>query len=331
MYNNFDLPLSRNGRRRSKGAWSLKHIFIVNPAAGVTDQTEFIREGLEETLGGTDWQLYRTKAPGDATAFVRSCCETGEILRFYACGGDGTLNEVASGAMGSPNAAVGCYPCGSGNDYVKYYGGKDAFLDFRRLVQGEARPVDVIRAADSYAVNMCHFGLDTTVAKAMNKVKNMKLIGGKHAYTTGVIKALLSPMNTRCSVSVDGEEINGGEILLCTIANGSHVGGRFKCAPYSINDDGLLDVCLVTTVSRLKFVRLAGRYAKGMHLSDPEFKDYVTYRRGKKVEINSPEPDFAVSLDGEIKYGRKITVEVMERALSFIVPEGVLPYRSEGV
>ena len=108
----------------------MKHVFIINPAAGKENAYETIKAALESLETPVDYTLYLTKGQGDATAYVRSYCrEHAERVRFYACGGDGTLNEVVNGLVGFPQASLGCYPSGSGNDFVKYYGGKQIFLN----------------------------------------------------------------------------------------------------------------------------------------------------------------------------------------------------------
>ena len=63
----------------------------------------------------------------------------GEEVYLYACGGDGTLNEILQGTVGRPNAAIGCVPCGSGNDYVRNFGTQAQFLDLD--AQLAAQPV----------------------------------------------------------------------------------------------------------------------------------------------------------------------------------------------
>ena len=101
----------------------MKHIFIINPAAGPYDATKVITERLESLSLDFDYEVYTTKGPYDATEYVKNKCKIGnDTYRFYACGGDGTLNEVVSGVVGFDNASVGVIPCGSGNDFVKYYG-----------------------------------------------------------------------------------------------------------------------------------------------------------------------------------------------------------------
>ena len=303
----------------------MTHVFVINPAAGQADRGEEIRQKLETYGDSIEYEIYRTRSSGDATRFVREWCRLHptDPVRFYACGGDGTLNEVVNGAVGFPQASVTAYACGSGNDYVKYYGGAAPFLDLDGLIQAEERPVDLIRVGDRYCINICHFGFDTVVAKTMIRVKRKKLIGGKRTYITGVVVALLKAMRNRCVVRVDGEPLNQRDMLLCTVSNGRYVGGLFQCAPRSINDDGLLDVCMLRPVSRLTFVLLVRLYAEGRHLEAPQLQRYVVYRRGKKVEIEAEE-GFAISLDGEILDGSRFSVEIVPYGIRFAVPKGAV-------
>ena len=301
----------------------MKHIFIHNPAAG-KDSNRAVA-ALQQQMTAYDGQLtyefYSTVAPGDATTYVRARCEAEpeEALRFYACGGDGTANEVMHGLIGQKNASMTIYPCGSGNDYVKYYGGAERFLDLEALLNATETPVDVMQVGDRYALNVTHFGFDTAVTRTMIKVRKKKLIGGSNAYTAGIVTALFTAMKNECTVWVDGEQINDGAMLLCTIANGSHVGGAYRCAPHSLNDDGLLEVCLVHPVSHITFLKLIKKYKEGVHLDDPRFKNLIAYRRGKSIRVSAPE-GFAYLLDGEIVEQNEFTVNVLQHAVRFAVP-----------
>ena len=304
----------------------MKHIFIINPVAGKENHFETVQAALGRTKN-IDYELYQTRDVGDATTYIRERCtaEPNERFRFYACGGDGTLNEVVNGAVGFENAAVGCYPCGSGNDFVKYYGGKRVFYDLNSLLGAEEEYIDLIRVGDRYAINATHFGFDSCVANTMRNVRRKKVIGGSNAYTTGVVVGLFKAMKNRCRVTVDGELLNpNGTILLCTIANGQFVGGSFRCAPRSLNNDGMLEVCLVKPVSHVTFMRLIKYYTNGTHLDNPKFDKYLVYRRAKKVEIEAPE-GFIYSLDGELIENPKFTVEVVPSAIRFAVPKGASP------
>ncbi|MBQ9773380.1 MAG: YegS/Rv2252/BmrU family lipid kinase [Clostridia bacterium] len=301
----------------------MKHVFIINPAAGKENVSERISAALQEYPDPIEYELYHTQGAGDATAYIRDYCENhSERVRFYACGGDGTLNEVVSGAVGFPQASVACYPCGSGNDFVKYFGGKKAFRDLSALIRGKEEYIDLMRVGDRYAINATHFGFDSAVAQTMMNVRRKKIIGGNNAYTTGVLVALFKAMKNQCRVTVDGELLNpSGKILLCTIANGQYVGGSYRCAPRSLANDGRLEICLVHPVSRLTFTKLIGSYQKGVHLESAKFEKYIEYRRGKRIEVEGPE-GFVYSMDGELVKGDRFTVEVMPRVLRFTVPEG---------
>lgn len=301
----------------------VEHIFIINPAAGAADSTQLIESEIAKSENASICKIYCTKGPGDATDYVaKKCAEASNPIRFYACGGDGTLNEVVNGAVNFPFASVGCYPCGSGNDFVKYYGGAEGFLNIDNLINGTDYPIDLIRAGNKYCINVCDFGFDTAVIKIMEKVKANKLTSGKRAYYTGVIKALINSMKTPCKVTVDGEVICRDYALLCTIANGNYVGSSFRCAPRSKNDDGLLEICLVKPISRLKFLTLIGSYTKGGHLENPRFEDCMIYRRGKHIRIEG-DSLFSYILDGEVVNENRVNVEVEEKAINFIVPRGI--------
>ncbi len=303
----------------------MHHLFVINTYAGKDSTDKDIAAVLENMSSDMLYTVHYTEGKGEATAFVRAFCteHAKETVRVYACGGDGTAHEVANGIVGCPNASMTVYPCGSGNDFVKYYGGKDRFMDIGDLVAAEDAPIDLIRVNDKqYAINACHFGFDSAVAELMGKIRHKKIIGGSMAYPVSVAKALLTSMKTRCTVKADGEVLNpNGELLLCTVANGQYVGGSYRCAPLSCNDDGLLEVCLVKPVSRITFLRLMNAYKEGKHLNDPRFEKYIVYRQARCVEIQAASPVFPCSLDGEVIYGRQLYVEVEEKTIRFAVPK----------
>ena len=131
-------------------------------------------------------------------------------------------------------------------------------------------------------------------------------------------------MKNACHVSVDGELLNPeGNILLCTIANGQYVGGSFRCAPRSLDNDGQLEVCLVKPISVFTFINLVKVYTEGTHLDDDRFAKILEYRRGKKIEIEAPE-GFVYSFDGELIRQNKFTVEVVPNAIRFAVPKSAV-------
>ena len=302
----------------------MRHIFVVNTNAGPVSAVEEIKKKIDEAGVADICEIYETKAPGDATVFIKETCKNNpkETFRFYACGGDGTINEVADGVYGNENAELSCYPCGSGNDYVKYYGGKDAFMNIKELVDAKAEPIDLMEVCGRRCINVCNFGFDSVVGATMIKVKRKKIIGGKHAYTTGVVTGILKGRFNTCKVVADGVELNPkGKILLCTVANGQYVGGSFKCAPLSVNNDGLLEVCVIKPISLMRFLKLMPVYTEGKHLGHPLIVDHMSYCRAKKVEVFAKTPKFAVCIDGEMEASDHFTVEVLPGAVKFSAPK----------
>ena len=298
----------------------MKHIFIVNTTAGKDSCLNMVRGGIAQCKEVIDYEIYTPDSPNDSIHFIRTYLENHpeEKVRFYACGGDGTVNKVASGIVGFPNARMTVLPFGSGNDYVKYFGA-DKFKNVCDVIHGEEKDVDIMRVNDRYALNSTHFGLDSVVAKAMNKLRRNVLFGKKRAYPFAVVWGFLFGMRTQCTVYADGERLNTGDILLCTISNGKYVGGSYFNAPNSLNDDGLLEVCLVKPIPRLRFVGLVKYYVSGTHLNNPKFENIVVYRQARNVVIEGPK-GFCVSIDGEIYESQHIKVENLERKIRFAVP-----------
>lgn len=299
----------------------MKHIFIVNTVAGKESCLDIVKEGIAKCEDVIDYEIYTPHSPEDSISYIKSYLESHEEdVRFYACGGDGTANKVATGIMGFPNASMTVLPFGTGNDYVKYFGSGDTFRNVCKVIHGKERRVDIMKVNDKYALNSTHFGLDSVVAKAMNKLRRNVLFGKKRAYPFAVVWGFLFGMRNRCTVYADGEKLNTNDILLCTVSNGKYVGGSYFNAPNSLNDDGLLEVCLVRPVPRLRFLGLIKYYVAGTHLDNPKFKDIVVYRQAKSVVIEAPE-GFCVSIDGEIYQSEHIEIENLEKAIRFAVPE----------
>ena len=105
----------------------MKHLFIINPAAGSRNRTDEYSEVIHRICRARklSYEVRVSTAPGECLRIAREAAQTGEALRLYACGGDGTLNEVVAGAAGFDNAAVTVFSGGSGNDFVKCVGGID--------------------------------------------------------------------------------------------------------------------------------------------------------------------------------------------------------------
>jgi diacylglycerol kinase (ATP) len=302
----------------------MKHIFIVNPCAGKEDSTTAVTQKVEAYAldhPDFDYQIYVTRAPGDATTWTRRWCNDhpGHEARFYACGGDGTLNEVVTGIIGIPNVQVTVHANGSGNDYIKYYASHDDFNDLNRLVEGVPHPVDVMKVNDRYSINVCNFGFDAMVCKIGNDVRRKPIIGGKHSYTTGIIRSIFTSRSNYVRMTVDGQPFYDGHMLLCTLGNGRYNGGNYMCAPLSLNDDGLIEINLFKRMSLFKFASLINEYSHGTHINRPDVQQLMQYRQGTLVEMTSPDP-FWLVIDGEMLHSNHYRVQNLHHAVTFVSP-----------
>jgi diacylglycerol kinase (ATP) len=297
----------------------MKHVFVINPVAGFENSFNVLSKNLQKYKDLHDITVYVTSSIKDATEFSKefATSHSGDEIRFYSCGGDGTLGEVVNGIVGNKNASITCYPCGSGNDFVKSIGGKDKFLDLEKLFHAKNHLVDLIKVNGVYSLNVINVGLEAHVCKVANSLKGKS----KNPYTRGIIDALFRGMKHDVFVEVDGELINpDGRLLLSTFANGGYAGGKYNCAPNYKIDDGLIEVCLVKPVSVFTLVRLIKAYEKGLHLKDKRFDKIVTYRQAKNIKLYSNK-EFDLCVDGEMYFGKEFNIEIVKNALNFAIPE----------
>ena len=297
----------------------MKHVFVINPVAGFENSFNTLSKNLHAFKDLYDITVYVTSSVKDATEFSKefALSHKDDEIRFYSCGGDGTLGEVVNGIVGIKNASITCYPCGSGNDFVKSVGGKEMFLNLEKLFNSKNHLVDLIKIDNLYSLNVCNVGLEAHVCKVANSLKGKS----KNPYTRGIIDALFKGMKHSVFVEVDGELINpDGKLLLCTFANGGYAGGKYNCAPKFKIDDGLMEVCLVKPVSVFTLLKLIKKYEKGLHLDDKRFEKIVTYRQAEKVRLYSNKP-FDLCVDGEMYIGNDFTLQIAKNAINFAIPE----------
>lgn len=260
---------------------------------------------------------YVTLGPGDATRFVYVYCDLhpAEEVCFVACGGNGTLNEVASGMVGFPNKSLAIISYGACNDFIKYYPQYD-FTSVEAIFRGTPVDIDILKVNDNYAINVCNFGFDSVVCStAINYASSKHL----NPYYIGIAKALLTARFNRISVKVDGEKIGGRRMLLCALANAKYVGGEFNCAPMAKIDDGKIEVIFVPTMSLLTFFKMLPVYAAGKCQEHPTFSKKIIYRQAAHVEVASKRL-IELCLDGEMLPGKTFSIDVLPNAIKLVLP-----------
>ena len=296
----------------------MTHLFIINPAAGSRDRTEKYRENIQRICGerGIPYRIEVSGAPGECCRIAREAAQTGEEYRIYACGGDGTLNEVVSGVAGYDNASVTCYRGGSGNDFVKIFGDADAFQDLERLLDCKEATFDLMRCNDDYSLNICSVGLDARIGTDVSNYKRLPLLSGFRAYAVSTVINVIRGIGEHYVVEIDGEKIDGEQTMIC-VCNGRYYGGGFNPVPFADPCDGLMDVLLVKKVSRLLVPTVIGKYKAGRFQELPHL---VRHFRVKELTIHCDGPT-PINLDGELRTAQTVHIEVAQEKLRFFYPK----------
>lgn len=209
-----------------------RDVFIVNPQAGKTGQFKqtISRIHFAAEAHGLSYRIVLTEHQGHASEVVHREANPGMPCRFYACGGDGTLNEVVCGAAGHGNAQVACYPCGTGNDFIKIFEHRERFLDLDALIEGEASPFDLIQVNDRFAINLCSAGIDARVADWVKRNHRKVPLTGKPVYDLSLVVNFFGRISRYYEVELDGERLDG-EYSILVAASGRYYGGGFYAVP----------------------------------------------------------------------------------------------------
>lgn len=311
---------------------SKRHIFILNPAAGqgkaFSLEDDIIKTGMRL---GIDVEIYKTKevldAQVEAVRLAKSATHQSPV-RLYACGGDGTVNEVLNGIVGYDNVELAIIPTGTGNDFIRNFGEIADFLNLEKQMLGTAKKVDVISyksSTDSYSsirycINMFNIGFDCNVVKDVVELKTKPLVSGSMAYLLGVAKNLIKMKGTNLKLIFEDGKEHSGKLLLLAVGNGCYCGGGVKGVPYAEVDDGLMDVSIIKRCSRRQFLTLFPRYVKGTHLETRLGKKYIKYIKTKKMSIVVNGDTMYYSTDGEITNTNRLDLEIVPKAVSFSVP-----------
>ncbi|MBQ4642082.1 MAG: YegS/Rv2252/BmrU family lipid kinase [Oscillospiraceae bacterium] len=299
----------------------MKHLFIINPAAGSRDRTEFYRKKIAEACEGRDldYSIQVSSAPGCCREIANRAAQSGEEYRIYSCGGDGTLNEIVSGVAGYPNVAVTMFACGSGNDFARLFSEPEAFRDLERLLDAEEAAFDLIRCNDDYSLNICSVGLDARIGTDVANYKRLPLLSGFRAYAVSAVINVIRGVSEHYVVEIDGQQIDGEQTLICA-CNGRYYGGGFNPVPEADPADGKLEVLLVRDVSRLKVAEVVGKYKDGKYARYPELIRHFSTDR-VKIICDKPTP---INLDGELRVAQVVDIRLAEEKVRFFYPKGLV-------
>jgi YegS/Rv2252/BmrU family lipid kinase len=299
----------------------MRHLFIINPTAGKKNSTDQLLRQIEAL--GLDARVAYTQRPGDARRIAAEAAAQGDPVRIYACGGDGTLNEVVNGAAGHDHVAVTNVSKGTGNDFLKIFGptAKERFSDLAALSVGPQAAFDLMECNGKLGIGVICAGVDARIAADVHKYKRLPLVSGVGAYLLSlVVNVLFKGISRPMTVRMGSWDRTGDTSILC-ICNGRYYGGGFMPVGEAMPDDGVLDVLVVPKVSRTTFFRLVSKYAVGRYKEHPELIwDY----HGDRVAYSS-DREIVTVVDGEVMRGKAFTVSLSPRKVNFFYP-GDLTY-----
>ncbi len=291
-----------------------KYFLIVNLIAGQGRcKAAFPRVKAALEKSRTPYDLHYTNEPMEAIDVAKMGIEAG-FTRIVAMGGDGTVNEVANGLLGS-SAALGVIPAGTGNDFGRMLGiPSDPLEALRLLPKAVVRTVDLgCVNGERHFVNGLGIGIDAQVAR---DVLAMERLRGAAAYLYAAVKEVFRFQAFDVQLSGDGfaEEMT---CISLGIANGKYCGGGFMLAPQASVDDGKIDVAAIGDFPRLERLFRLPQARAGKHLALSQ----VRYAQMPRVRVAS-ETKLIAHMDGEPYELPRAAFEVavVPHALRVLVP-----------
>lgn len=301
----------------------MKHIFIINPAAGTGESEKKILPSILHycKIHGDDFEIHRSLNKQEVGNYVSTRAAVGDPVRFYAIGGDGTICDVLNGMAGYGNAELAVMPCGSGNDFVKNFTHKENFLDLEKQLAGSIEYVDVIKFNDSYCINMLNIGTDCDIAEYSEVLRSKKNLKGSASYAAAAIELLPKGTTYDLEFTDENGELQRGNFMLVAVGNGKYCGGGFKACPSASLTDGLMDIGLVKLCKGPKLVQMLIKYRRGTHSKDRKFDEI-----GKTFKVSEftiiPHQNVNICVDGEISPLVETHCKLIPRAIKIVVPKG---------
>ena len=311
---------------------SMKYCFIINPNAGKGQLVENMKQQIEAVCAqkAVDYDIFLSADTDSAKAYIASV--SGDLsgdarATFFACGGDGTICKTAIAIMELPakireKVAIGVIPMGTGNDFVSNFENKELFFDIDAQLDATPFAVDLLKCNDIYSINMVNIGFDCHVVCTKEKIGKKAWVPRKLAYIFSLVLTLIKKPGVSMGFSADGSESIGKKLLLTTFANGAFCGGGFNSNPTASLTDGKIDCIAVRNVGRIKFLSLVGAYKKGEHLAE-KFNKIIDHFKSTDVDMSFDEQT-PISVDGEVVYVDKLHISVEDKALTVMLPRGVV-------
>ncbi|NMB08261.1 MAG: YegS/Rv2252/BmrU family lipid kinase [Tissierellia bacterium] len=289
---------------------------ICNPSSGrqiIQKRVDYLTNLLLDE--GYIVSKFNTQKKDDAMKeTMKACSEDWDFI--IACGGDGTVNEVAKGIVKSERKIpVAILSAGTVNDFANHMGLPRNMDDFFQMIENEnIKEVDLGKVNEEYFVNVAASGLLTNVGYQVQP--EAKAVFGRMAYYIEGVREIPRQKFEPVKVEFISEEYSREEdILLFLISNSASIGGFKMLAPDANVSDGYLDVVIIKKSEVGDLAQIFVNIFRGEHIHHPN----VEYFKTKKLIVNTSE-DITIDIDGE--YGGKLpaTFEVVSNGFKIFVP-----------
>ncbi|EOD01658.1 diacylglycerol/lipid kinase family protein [Caldisalinibacter kiritimatiensis] len=257
---------------------------------------------------------FQTEKKNDAMLETIKCCKE-DWDAIIVCGGDGTVNEVATGIVrGGRKIPVAILGAGTVNDFANFMElpkNPDEFCNM--IINGKSIDVDLGKCGKNYFVNVAAGGLLTNVAHQVSS--ELKTILGRTAYYIEGIKEIPKHKFNSFDINIKSSEFTEDlEALLFLVCNSSSIGGFKKLAPEAEVKDGYLDCIVIKKAEFQNIITIFIKLLKGELTSHPNVLHFKT----KKVTINSHKK-VHIDLDGEFGGVLPASFEVVEQSFRIFV------------
>jgi diacylglycerol kinase (ATP) len=287
----------------------MKYLFILNPISGSKNSTQNIIEAIDEEFAPTDhpYEFACTTHTGDARIIASSAAEEGFDC-VVAAGGDGTINEVASGLVGK-KSYLGIIPLGSGNGIARSLKIPLKLKPaIRMLLNPTYTEIDIGQVNDHFFVGICGLGFDASIGK---KFQDFGKRGRLPYFLIGFREYFLY-QEQEYTLTINGQQVPIRPLFVA-IANTPQYGVGALIAPRASPRDGFLDVCILPRVSLLRAAPLLWNLFRGTIDTAPEYG----YYRGKEIKITHGSGPCIIHTDGEPHVmPAELNIRIIEKALT---------------
>lgn len=299
------------------------HIFIVNPYAGQKTFADGLRSKLEE-IEGLNYFVFNTRYAGYEKVLVKKILHIfkDEKLRFYCCGGSGTMRNMLNGFENPEEAEIAFFPCGLTNDFLKMFGeNQERFHHIEELIWGDVISVDYIRTNHGISLNTVSCGFDSEFVDRLERYRILTAFGSEVPYFSALFSALFISKTQEYEVYIDDKRYQDryAEVFF---GNGCTFGGNMHFAVQTSINDGEGIYLMAPPVKGAGTLPIL----KALVSENEEKLDGLTYRGvGKTMRIRRTDGKaFSMNFDGELEEPHaEWKLQMVKKGLRLVVPKGV--------